>query len=79
MNCKKIKQIFALSTLLALFVSCQSDSALKDKMTKILEENPEIVTKSIEKNPVEFVEAFQKAVRSAQSEMAKKREDEEKK
>lgn len=79
MKRKKIGRILALMTTVGLFVSCQSDSALKDKMTKIIEENPEIVTKSIEKNPVEFVEAFQKAVKNAQGAMAKKRENDEKK
>lgn len=78
MICKKIRQCLALSVLFAL-VSCQSDSNLKEKITKIIEENPEVVTKSIEKNPVKFVEAFQKAVKDAQSEMASKRDDEEKK
>lgn len=78
MICKKFSQFATLSVLFAL-VSCQSDSNLKEKITKIIEENPEVVTKSIEKNPVKFVEAFQKAVKDAQSEMASKRDDEEKK
>jgi protein-disulfide isomerase len=78
MNCKTISQ-FAVFTLLVTLVSCQSDSNLKEKITKIIEENPEVVTKSIEKNPVKFVEAFQKAVKDAQTEMASKRDEEEKK
>ncbi|MDA9189668.1 DsbA family protein [bacterium] len=75
----KMSQVLSLVLVGVFFVACQSESGLKDKITKIIEENPEIVTKSIEKNPVAYVEAFQKAVREAQGEMAKKRESDEKK
>lgn len=62
-----------------LFVSCKSDEQLKKDIMKIMAENPQILTEAIEKNPAEFMTAIQKAAKNAQSAMAKKREDDEKK
>ena len=53
-----ITALFAL-----VLVSCTSESQIKDKVIKILKENPSILTEAIEQNPAEFVEAFQKAVK----------------
>jgi len=60
-------------------VSCVSEGQLKDKVAKILKENPKVLSDAIEANPAEFVEAVQKAAKNAQAVMAKKREEEERK
>ncbi len=51
----------------------------KDDLKKLLKENPDIITDTIVEHPTAFVEAFQTAIKAAQSDMAKKRQDEEKK
>ena len=53
-------------------VSCVSEGQLKDKVAKILKENPKVLTDAIEANPAEFVEAVQKAAKNAQQVMARK-------
>jgi len=63
----------------ALFASCTSDEKLKEQMTKILQENPKVLTDAIEKHPAEFITAPQNAAKNAQEEMGKKREEDEKK
>jgi protein-disulfide isomerase len=75
MSFKKI--IMTLATL-GLIVSCNSDKGLKDKVGKILIENPDILAKAIEANPADFMQAVQKAAKNAQKGMAKKREEDEK-
>ena len=60
-------------------VSCMSDSQLKDKMTKVLKENPQIVIDSIKENPADYIMAIQEAAKGAQGELAKKREEAEQK
>lgn len=62
-----------------LIVSCTSDEKMKAQITKILKDDPKVLTEAIEKHPAEFIEALQKAAKNAQEEMGKKREDEEKK
>lgn len=73
-------RISALLLLLSalMFVSCKSDEQLKKDIIKIMSEDPTILTQVIEKHPAEFMEAVQKAAKSAQKEMAKKREQDEK-
>lgn len=61
-----------------IFVSCKSDEQLKKQIIKVLNENPDLLTQSIDKNPAKFMTAIQKAAKVAQQEMAKKREDDEK-
>ncbi len=75
-----MRKVVNLSLLFALLglTGCISESDLKTKLENVIEKNPEIVTKSIEKNPVLYVEAFQKAVKNAQEEIKVKREQEEK-
>lgn len=63
----------------ALLASCTSDEKLKEQMTKILKDDPKVLTEAIEKHPAEFIEALQKAAKNAQEEMGKRREEEEKK
>lgn len=64
---------------MALLTGCMSDGQFKDKLAKVLAENPEVLTEAIEKNPDKFVTSLQKAIKDAQSAMAKRREEEEKK
>jgi protein-disulfide isomerase len=72
----KFMNISLLITLAMLVLtSCQTN--MKEEVSKVIEENPEILIKAIEAKPAEFVMAFQKAVKNAQSALAeKKREDE---
>lgn len=63
----------------ALITSCTSDKALKEQIVKIMQENPTLLAEAIEKHPVEVMTAIQNASKSAQGEMAKQREVEEKK
>lgn len=63
----------------ALLMSCTSDKAMKDQISKILKENPAILTEAIEKHPAEFITALQNASKNAQEAMGKQREQEEKK
>lgn len=69
---------FGLS-LTVLMAGCTSDEKLKEQMSKVLKENPKILTEAIEKNPTEFIMALQNAAEKARGEMAKKRDEEEKK
>lgn len=65
-----------LFTLLMIsLMGCNSAESLK----KTLKENPDILTEAILANPDTFIEALNKAVRSAQDGQKSKREDEEKK
>jgi protein-disulfide isomerase len=62
-----------------LIMSCTSDEKMKQQMTKILQDDPKVLTEAIEKHPAAFIEALQKAAKVAQEEMGKNREVEEKK
>ncbi|MCB0390093.1 MAG: thioredoxin domain-containing protein [Bdellovibrionales bacterium] len=46
----------------------------KESLTKLIEENPEIVFNAIEKNPKAFIDTVNKAAKNAQVEAAKQRE-----
>lgn len=72
-------KIVSLISMLALLTGCMSDGQFKDKLAKVLAENPEVLTEAIEKNPDKFVTSLQKAIKDAQASMAKRREEEEKK
>jgi protein-disulfide isomerase len=63
----------------ALLASCTSDEKMKEQISKILKDDPKVLTEAIEKHPAEFIEALQKAAKNAQEEMGKRREDDEKK
>ena len=71
-----LKQLLVLAMIVQLS-GCMTDDQFKERLTKTLLENPDILTKVIEEKPVEIIEAFQKAVKSAQSELAKRRKMEE--
>lgn len=73
-----MKKLLLLTLALAL-TACNSDKNIKEQVSKVLKENPDVFVKAIEENPVAFMEAIQNAAKSAQSEMAKKRDEEEKK
>jgi protein-disulfide isomerase len=62
-----------------LVVSCTSDEKMKQQITKILKDDPKVLTEAIEKHPAEFIEALQKAAKTAQEEMGKNREADDKK
>lgn len=64
---------------LGLLSSCTSEEKMKEQMTKLLKDDPKILTEAIEKHPVEILEALQKAAMAAKEEMGKKREEDEKK
>ncbi len=72
-------KILSLLTTSVLLTGCMSDGQLKDKMAKVLAENPEVLTEAIEKNPDKFVTSLQKAIKDAQSTMAKRKAEEEQK
>lgn len=66
---------FSLILFFGLMMGCTS----KDQIKKALVEDPTILAEAIEKNPSVILEALNKAVRLAQENDGKKREDEEKK
>lgn len=72
-------KLVSLLAFAGLLSGCMSDSQFKDKLAKVLAENPEVLTEAIEKNPDKFVTSLQKAIKDAQASMAKQREEEEKK
>jgi protein-disulfide isomerase len=76
-----MKFVNALVMLLCSFLilSCTSDEKMKQQMTKILQDDPKVLTEAIEKHPAAFIEALQKAAKTAQEEMGKNREADEKK
>ena len=75
----KFSKLLVLLLAAVVAASCTSDEKLKQQMTKILAEDPKILTQAIEKNPAEFITALQNAAKNAQEEMGKKREEDEKK
>lgn len=71
-----------ISTLVAISImisACSSDKVFKEKLEKVLAENPEILFKTIEDNPTKFLMSVQKSSQKAQKEMQQKRQEEEKK
>ena len=52
-----------ISTLVAISImisACSSDKVFKEKLEKVLAENPEILFKTIEDNPTKFLMSVQK-------------------
>lgn len=76
---KRVIKIVTTALLVLGVVGCTSEDQLKDKMANILKKHPEVLTAAIEENPAEFMQAVQKAAKNAQSALAKKREQDEKK
>lgn len=75
----KFSKLLVLCLGTVLLASCTSDEKMKQQMTKLLQEDPKILTEAIEKHPAEFITALQNAAKNAQEEMGKKREEDEKK
>ena len=71
--------LISLFLISALVAGCTSEKQLKDQVTKILKENPKLLTDAIRSNPADFVEAFQAAVKDSQGILAKRREQGEQK
>lgn len=64
-------------TMALLLVSCkESDDSLKQRISKILKEDPEVITKIMEENPTQFVETFQRMVQKARKDIAAKEQQE---
>jgi protein-disulfide isomerase len=59
-------------------MSCTTNDKMKAQITQILKEDPTVLAAAIDSHPAEFIEALQKASKSAQEELGKKREEEEK-
>jgi protein-disulfide isomerase len=70
-----MKLMFGILSLIVFSVACTS----KDELKKILKENPEIITETIQAHPEKFIDALNSAVKAAQEGQGKKREEEEKK
>jgi protein-disulfide isomerase len=73
-----MKKIFPLILVAVFAVACTGKMS-KDDLKQMLKDNPDIITEAIDSNPAAFIESLNKAVKSAQADMAKKREEEEKK
>ena len=70
-----MKRLLFLAVITSLMTACTS----KDDLKKMLKENPDIITEAIEAHPEKFIDALNKAVKSAQEGEGKRREQEEKK
>lgn len=68
------KAIFLLAMVL-IVAACTS----KEDLKKMMKENPDIITEAIEANPAKFIDALNNAVKAAQENEGKRREEEEKK
>lgn len=68
------KSFLTLGFFAFLVVSCTPDAQLKKSVTKVIEENPEIIFKAIEKDPEKFLMVVQKAAQAAKSKMAQQRQ-----
>jgi len=77
----KLSKVVAIVVALPLVLGgCNmSDKDFKAKVEKTLLENPEIITKVIEEKPALIMGALQKAAQKAQADMAKQRDEDEKK
>lgn len=75
----KILNIMIALICVTALAGCMSKTRLKKEIAEIVKEDPKVLTDAIEANPVEFVEAFQRAIRTGQAEMRKRQEQAEKK
>lgn len=75
----KVSKMLGVFLAAILLVGCTSDEKLKQQISKILQEDPKVLTDAIEKHPAEFITALQNAAKNAQESMGKMREQEEKK
>ncbi len=75
----KFLNVLMILSCVFMVMSCTSDEKMKQQVSKILKDDPKVLTDAIEKNPAAFIEALQKAAKTAQEEMGKNREADEKK
>lgn len=61
-----------------LLASCVSEGQIKDKVTKVIKENPSIIHEAIKADPAGFLEVLQEAADQAKEKMAEKRREQEK-
>ena len=69
----KAFKLVTLLTMVLVLSACSSDMEFKARLVKTLKDDPSILQEVIAENPTEFVMAFQKAVKDAQEDMARKR------
>jgi protein-disulfide isomerase len=72
----KVKMLSLMLMMGFLFSSCQVN---EKQLREVLKKNPDILTDAIKENPSAFIDALNEAVKSAQGDQAKKREEEERK
>jgi protein-disulfide isomerase len=70
----KSKSLVAIISFGVIVASCQTQSSFEDKLSKTLKEKPELIINVIEENPSLFMTAIQNAAKSAQADLAKKRQ-----
>lgn len=73
-----MKNFIAGLFIIMFMAGCTSDKVLKEKVSKILKENPALILEAMENKPLEFVGALNKIVKKAQILEAQKRKDLEK-
>ncbi|MGK0366894.1 MAG: protein-disulfide isomerase [Thermoproteota archaeon] len=77
-----IKKFTTKSLILAgipfIFVACNQERDLEKRLTKLLEEKPEIVIKSIKSNPEKYMAALSSAAKESQKAVAQQRKEREK-
>jgi len=72
-----MKSLVLVSVLGLSLSACSYKKNLKEEVTKILKEDPSILQEVIEENPTEFISSFQKALKDAQTQIAKQRKEDE--
>ena len=68
-----MKKQFLIFTPLILLASCTTQDRFEARLEETLVNNPQILTKIIEKNPDKFVIAFQNAVKQGQQKIVEQR------
>lgn len=68
---KKRRNKLWLMTMTLVLSGCSSDQDFKEKVLKVIKENPEVVVNTIKERPADFILAFQNALQSSREELAK--------
>lgn len=75
-----MKKMMSILFLLSLAITgCVSEKDIAEKVKKVIKEDPTILAEAIKAHPAEVMDALQNAAMSARDELAKKREEDEKK
>ncbi|EQC51992.1 thioredoxin domain-containing protein [Bacteriovorax sp. DB6_IX] len=69
-----MKKTLFITTSILVLTSCTSDKNFKSKLEQTLEENPEIITNTIKKNPEKFMTALRDMAMEARKNAAAKQE-----